>query len=80
MLSYNYLGDRAYAEAYVSYKGQKTGRRKIIYELITIKGIDKNVAQEVAYAKLSDEEEIEKAISMAQKVYRKGKGKKTHAT
>ena len=37
LLSYNYLGDRAYAEAYVSYKGQKTGRRKIIYELITIK-------------------------------------------
>lgn len=77
LLSYNYLGDRAYAEAYVSYKGQKTGRRKIIYELITIKGIDKNVAQEVAYAKLSDEEEIEKAISMAQKYIEKEKKKRT---
>ena len=73
LLSYNYLGDRAY----VSYKGQKNGRRKIIYELITIKGIDKNVAQEVAYAKLSDEEEIEKAISMAQKYIEKEKKKRT---
>lgn len=58
-------------------QGAKTGRRKIIYELITIKGIDKNVAQEVAYAKLSDEEEIEKAISMAQKYIEKEKKKRT---
>lgn len=77
LLNYNYLGDRAYAEAYVSYKGQKTGRRKIIYELITVKGIDKSIAQEVAYEKLTDEEEVEKAISLAQKFIEKEKKKRT---
>ena len=71
------MGDRAYAEAYVSYKGQKIGRRKIIYELITVKGIDKSVAQEVAYEKLSDEEELQKAIEMGQKYVEKEKKKRT---
>lgn len=75
--NYDYLGDRQYAEAYVSYKGAKTGRRKIIYELITVKGIDKKIAEEVCYDKLTDDEELEKALSMAEKFIEKEKKKRT---
>lgn len=79
LLSYNYLGDRAYAEAYVSYKGQKTGRRKIIYELITIKGIDKKRRAGSRIRETFGRGRNRKSNLNGAKVYRKGK-EKTHAT
>lgn len=77
LLGYNYLGDREYAEAYLSYKGSKTGRRKILYELVTVKGIDKAIAESAVYEILDDETELEKALSAAEKYIEKEKKKRT---
>ncbi|MEG1791645.1 MAG: RecX family transcriptional regulator [Clostridia bacterium] len=73
LLGYNYLGDEKYAETYVSFKADKTGRRKIIYDLTTLKGIPKSVAEKVVFDTISDEAELEKAISMATKYIEKEK-------
>jgi Uncharacterized protein conserved in bacteria len=65
--SYNYLGDEQYVETFINYKGEKYGRRKIIYELSAVKGIDKRVVERIAYERLTDETELEKAIALGQK-------------
>ncbi len=74
---YNYLGDEDYARTYIDFKGNRTGRRKIIYELVTVKGIDKATAENIAYELLPDEKEIELATAMAEKYIAKEKKKRT---
>ena len=77
LIYYNYLGDEDYARTYIDFKGNRTGRRKIIYELITVKGIDKATVERVAYEMLPDEKEIELAFAMAEKYVAKEKKKRT---
>lgn len=77
LLGYNYLNDEQYAEAYVNFKGIKTGRRKLVYDLTTIKGIPSAVAEKVVYEKYDDELEIEKALKIAEKLIEKEKNKRT---
>lgn len=76
LVGYNYLSDEQYAESYVSYKGGKTGRRKLVYDLTAVKGIPKPIAEHVVYEKYSDEAELEKAVKMAEKCYEKQQKKR----
>lgn len=76
LLGYNYLGDKEYAEAFVSYKGEKFGRRKMIYELTAVKGIDRSIAENIVYERYDDDSEIEKGMRIASKYIDKEKKKR----
>lgn len=78
LIYYNYLGDDNYVRTYIDFKGQKTGRRKIVYDLVAIKGVDKSTAENIAYEMLPDDKEIEIARSLADKYLQKIKKKKVN--
>ena len=59
----------------MSFKGERYGRRKLIFDLTTQKGISKNLVEELVYNKISDEAELDKAVSLASKYLEKEKKK-----
>lgn len=75
LLGYNYLGDDKYVESFLSFKGERYGRRKLIFDLTTQKGIPKNLVEQLVYEKISDEDELNKAVALATKYLDKEKKK-----
>lgn len=64
LIGYGYLDDNTYIEAYVSHYGKSTGRRKLIYDLSTEKGLDSKFAENYVSEVFDEEAEIEKAVNL----------------
>lgn len=64
LLGYGYLGDEEFAASFVSAKGEKYGRRKLIYELTWIRGIDGKIAEKAVYDVWDDDSETEKGVRL----------------
>ena len=65
-----YVDDEEYVRVYIKCKGGKLGRKMLTYKLTTEKGIDKSLAESVADEMLNEEDEREKALSVAEKYIR----------
>ena len=79
MKEYGYADDAKFAAAYVDFHCAKYGRKKLLYELQTAKGVDKDIACSAVYDALSDEDELRKATAFAEVFYRKAANKKNPA-
>jgi SOS response regulatory protein OraA/RecX len=67
MERYKYLDDERLVRDYIAYHGQKFGRKRLEYELVSVKGIDKDTVREILEELTSDEAELEKAFKAAEK-------------
>ena len=64
---YGYIDDVRYVADFAEYYGAKLGRKKLEYKLVTEKGIPREIALNGIADAVSDEEEREKAVSVAMK-------------
>ncbi len=62
---YRYVDDEAYVRDFFEYYGGKYGRKRLIYKLTAEKGVSQELALRAADEYLSDEKELEKAVSFA---------------
>lgn len=75
---YGYLSDEDYAKTFVEHYSKKWGRKKIVYELSQTKGLRQELAGEIVYDLVSDDDELALALSLAEK-FLKRKGDKDNA-
>ena len=64
---YGYIDDVRYVADFAEYYGAKLGRKKLEYKLVTEKGIPREIALNGIADAVSEEEEREKAVSVAMK-------------
>lgn len=64
---YRYIDDAKYAEDFAEYYGARIGRKKLEYKLVFEKGVAVEVARAAIADKIPDDEEREKALTMARK-------------
>ncbi|NLZ25312.1 MAG: regulatory protein RecX [Clostridiales bacterium] len=67
LTDYRFVNDEQYVKYFLDLYGNQYGRAKIIYKLTLEKGINKEIAETLVYECLSDEKELEKAVSQAKK-------------
>lgn len=75
LTGYGYLSDEDYAKTYIEHYSKKLGRKKLVYELVQTKGLPSDVASEIVYGALSDEDELRLALELAGKFLKKKDGK-----
>ena len=71
LTGYGYLSDEDYAKTYIEHYSKKWGRKKLVYELVQTKGLPSDVASEIVYGALSDEDELRLALELAGKFLKK---------
>ncbi len=71
--SYRYIDDEEYVRTFLSYYGDRLGKKKLVYKLTQEKGIDKELAENLIDDAISDERELEKCRAEAEKYVRQKK-------
>lgn len=71
--SYRYIDDEEYVRTFLSYYGERLGKKKLVYKLTQEKGIDKQLAENLTDDIISDEKELEKCRNEAEKYARQKK-------
>lgn len=66
---YRFVDDGEYVKTFLGFYKNKFGKKQLELKLVTVKGIDKDLAKEIIDDVLSDDEEIEKATSFAKKYF-----------
>lgn len=69
---YRYVNDEEYVRTFLSYYGDRLGKKKLAYKLTVEKGVAKDVAVNLIEDLISDDREEEKARAEAEK-YARGK-------
>lgn len=64
---YRYIDDEQYVKTYLTFYGNKYGKKQLLFKLTTVKGVDKTLAQNVIEDLISEDDEIEKAVRSAEK-------------
>lgn len=70
---YRYIDDEEYVRTFLSYYGDRLGKKKLAYKLTQEKGIDKALAEDLIEDAISDERELEKCRAEAEKYARQKK-------
>ena len=71
--SYRYIDDEEYVRTFLSYYGDRLGKKKLAYKLTQEKGIDKDLAENLIEDVISEERELEKCRVEAEKYARQKK-------
>ncbi len=71
--SYRYIDDEEYVRTFLSYYGDRLGKKKLAYKLTQEKGIDKELAENLIEDIISEERELEKCRAEAKKYARQKK-------
>lgn len=71
--SYRYIDDEEYVRTFLSYYGDRLGKKKLAYKLTQEKGIDKELAENLIEDVISEERELEKCKVEAEKYARQKK-------